>query len=383
MPFSNSFPASHTTEKITPVLPNNFSHSLSQGGYFSARMTNHSRPALSPWAVIPSGYSQVVNAERRSGISFSALSNLSFTTWEQEVVYSRFAMRKNNNMIPVQPPASRANEPNLQISRAFMPSGYSQIQTDSMAAVSRAALYNFSEHFTSHAPEMVASPFRASGHNNIGLQDPRASTDNVPIAAQRQYRANNLITAQQAFRANNMIPSQLPRASCALIQSGRSQVSNAERIGQTNGALVYNFSSSFSRQSSEMVTSSFVSNNIIPSQAPVSWVDLVRAPPSSTSLRLRNFTTGTASNNVDLSVRSLSNPLSSSVLPVHGCSGLSQNTIDSLPHTYDCGECSASFLSPQALGGHRSWHSKLKRMREKTVIIGESSGKKKCKTKHS
>jgi hypothetical protein len=210
---------------------------------------------------------------------------------------------------------------------------------------------------------MVSSSFCADSQNNIGSQVHQAWMTNVAVAAQQLYRANNLIPALQAFRGNNIIPQQLHETSFALVPSGGSPVSNAERNGQTNPAVVYNFSSPFSRQSHELVTTPSVSNNIIPSQTPVSWVNMARARPS-TALRWSDLVTGSASNNVGSLFHSSSNPLPSTIQLVHDCGSL-----------FDC---------PQGLGGHRSWHFKMRRNQEERVSIGgEFRGTKKFKSKSS
>lgn len=173
MSFSNSFPASHTApqpEHISPVSPIFFRHSMSQGGYISALVTNHSRSPLFPLAGITSGYSQVVNAER-SAISSDAWSNLSdLATQTPEFLYSPSTMH-NNNMIALPPLASRA----------FMPSDYSHLQSNSMAGTNRAAFCSYSDHFAS------------STHNIFPVQLPGASW------------ADNFLSAQQASTA--LIPS--------------------------------------------------------------------------------------------------------------------------------------------------------------------------------
>ena len=77
--------------------------------------------------------------------------NLSdLATQTPEVVYSPCTMR-NNNMILLPPPGSRACDliPLQQTSRALMPSEYSQLQSDSMAGINRAAFCKFSDHFAS------------------------------------------------------------------------------------------------------------------------------------------------------------------------------------------------------------------------------------------
>ncbi|KAF3325555.1 hypothetical protein FCM35_KLT08635 [Carex littledalei] len=133
-------------------------------------MTNHSRPSLSPLAGITPGYSRVVNSER-SAISSDAWSNLSdLATQTSEFLYSPSTMR-NNNMIPLPPPASRA----------FIPSDYSQLQVNSMAGINRAAFCSFSDHFAS------------STHNISPVQLPGVSW------------ADNFLSAQQASTA--LIPS--------------------------------------------------------------------------------------------------------------------------------------------------------------------------------
>jgi hypothetical protein len=228
---------------------------------------------------------------------------------------------------------------------------------------------------------MVSSSFCADSQNNIGSQVHQAWMTNVAVAAQQLYRANNLIPALQAFRGNNIIPQQLHETSFALVPSGGSPVSNAERNGQTNPAVVYNFSSPFSRQSHELVTTPSVSNNIIPSQTPVSWVNMARARPS-TALRWSDLVTGSASNNVGSLFHSSSNPLPSTIQLVHDRSGLSHYTSSSLP--YRCTDCGSLFDCPQGLGGHRSWHSKMRRNQEERVSIGgEFRGTKKFKSKSS
>jgi hypothetical protein len=351
---------------------------MSQGGYISALVTNNSRPALSPQAVIPSGYSQVVNAER-SVISFTALSNPSFSTETQEqVVYSHFPMCNNNSRIPLPPPASRANKSIPQNSRVLVPSSYAQLQTNTMGGINPAVMYNSSNRFVPHAPEMVSSPFCAGSQNNIGSHVSQACMTNVAVAAQQSYRANNLIAAQQAFSASNTISPQCRGTSWASVPSGGSRVLNAERNSQTKPAVVYNFSSIFARHSREMVTTPSVSNNIIPSQTPVSWVNLGRTPPP-TALRPSDLVTRTASNNVGSLFRSSSNPLPSAIQLVHGRSGHSHNTSNSLP--YRCTDCGSCFGSPQGLGGHRSWHSKVRRKQEEGRSTGdEFRGMKKFKS---
>lgn len=173
MSFSNSFPASHTApqpEHIPPVSPFFFRHSMSQGGYICSLATNHSRPSPSPLAGITSGYSQLVNAER-SAISSGSWYNLSdLATQTPEFLYSPSNMR-NNNMIPLPPPASRA----------FIPLDYSQFQPNSMAGINRSAFCSFSDHFES------------STRNIFPVQLPGASW------------ADNFLSAQQASTA--LIPS--------------------------------------------------------------------------------------------------------------------------------------------------------------------------------
>lgn len=172
--------------------------------------------------------------------------------------------------------------------------------------------------------------------------------------------------SQQATRASNNTllplcgaswsydPFSFQQSYRALILSDHSQHSNA---------LVYNFSRYFACESSEIATTFFASSNIIPSQAPCPWVDL----------------------------RSSSNPLPTSILPVVDQSGLFQlkSTDDLLSGKYCCSICSARFPCYQALGGHMSRHSKEKRRQDQFHAMpstsrkrakngGGSSSQKKC-----
>lgn len=154
---------------------------------------------------------------------------------------------------------------------------------------------------------------------------------------------------QQASRVSNntLLP---PRgASWSYDLFSFQQSYRALILSDHSQAVVYNFSRHFACESSEIATNFFASSNTIPSQAPCPWADL----------------------------RSSSNPLLTSILPVVDQSGLIQlkSTDDLLSDKYCCSICSARFPSYQALGGHMSHHSKEKRKRDQVNVMPSTSRK--------